>query len=105
VLQDHPDYYGKGFRGKNIPESSMTSDQKKQVVIEEITSDDENAQGSRNQFETESGESTGKEQAAVVELVTDPQPRKLLPPPRRSMQPVEVSCCFHSLVYPGCTVL
>lgn len=126
---DHQEYYGKGYRGpvsqntqkpakkkkkkpskkkSTKPEPAkpqagpLSTEEKCRTVIQEIDSDSESSESEES--EVEETDETGQHTEATLEAalpVVNPQPVKLLPPPRPGMQAVEV-CSFSSLL-PVCS--
>lgn len=105
--KDHAEYYGKGFRGKSTkskrktaakePPAAKTLAEKKQVLIEEVSqsSDSESSEVDIEvkveDFDTpDSLNNKGSADRSDGSRPSEPQPMKLLPPPRPGMQPVDV---------------
>ena len=105
--KDHAEYYGKGFRGKTTkskrkaaskePPAAKTLAEKKQVLIEEVSesSDSESSEVDIEvkveDFDTpDSLNNKGSTDRSDGSRPCEPQPVKLLPPPRPGMQPVDV---------------
>lgn len=97
---DHPEYYGKGFRG-NLPEDEQQADkeqtepntntvtQKQRALVEDISTGSDSSNTCVDASVTDAPKF--QEQSAVLERTEAvPEPVKLLPPPRPGMQPVEV---------------
>lgn len=106
---DHPEYYGKGFQGKKFKTKAAAKDSagnktladKRQVLVEEMTepsgseSSEADIEVKIEDFDVPGADSNrGAAVPSGPSTAVDPQPMKLLPPPRPGMQPVDV-CSLH----------